>query len=309
MATVADFLQRVQRESGDVRPDPIIAVEWLQDRYAEALERNKFTFLVKEATLATVAEFITGDVDLTNGSATITEGTSGANGWSTTLEDRFFRVSGDSEYYKLSSYSDANPDTLQLDRVYEGTTATAASYKIFQRIYSLASDVREVVSIQRINSATELDKVELQWLNQAFPNRGSVGEPLYWAFNGLDSSNLRQVELYPITDEAKGLQYHYIQDTPTLDSGDDTILPQVPISLLVNGWFSSYWDWRSTLDGAGGREINMAAKFEQRFEKSMKELSIREAANQTPQRIRMARHITSHRLRRSSRIRIPITLP
>ena len=299
MATVADFLQRAQRESGDLRPDPLIAIQWLQDRYHSVLKRVNFQFRIKEAIFSTTDEFTTGDVDLTNDSATITEGTSGANGWSTSLEGSYFRVSGDSEFYLLSSYSNANPDTLQLDRVYEGTTATASSYKIFPRFYALASDVGEVVSISKLKNAQYLQRTEQSELDRSHPNRSRVGEPSVWAYAGIDSSGVQQVELYPIANEAKGYMYRYIQSVPTLDSGDDTIIAEVPFNVLVAGWQADYWMWRATLKSANGSEGPMSDRFESKFEIRMKELVLQEIGKTPRGKLRLSRRFTRHRWDRS----------
>ena len=55
MATVGSFLQLLMRECGDHVADPLLALSWLQERYASVLERAPWPFLLKEATFNTVA--------------------------------------------------------------------------------------------------------------------------------------------------------------------------------------------------------------------------------------------------------------
>ena len=86
MPTVGPYLQSLQREVYDRPPDPILAMDWLQARYASVLERAAWPFLIKEAVFSTVAEVTAGTVTVTLGSATVTETTSNANGWSSALE-------------------------------------------------------------------------------------------------------------------------------------------------------------------------------------------------------------------------------
>ena len=159
---VGDFLQSMVFECGDNPPNPILALDWMAQRYESVLTRAPWPFLIKEATFQTIAEITAGTVTVTNGSATVTETTSNANGWSSSVEDRFFRRDGGSEFYKISTFGNANPDTLTLNRVYEGATGTVIGYTIFQRFYSLASDVREVMSIARIETPGLLTEVSLR---------------------------------------------------------------------------------------------------------------------------------------------------
>jgi hypothetical protein len=142
MATAGTFLEMVVREAGDVPPDGLLSAKWLQHRYASVLERAPYSFLLTEATFNTVAAITAGTVTVTLGSTTVTETTSNANGWSSAVEGRQFRRDGDNQFYPISTFTNANPDTLTLARVYEGSSGTTIGYTVFQRFYSLASDVR-----------------------------------------------------------------------------------------------------------------------------------------------------------------------
>ena len=110
MAIVGDILQSLMREAGDNPPDPILSLDWLQQRYESVLTRAPWPFLIKEATFQTIAEITAGTVTVTLGSATVTETTSNANGWSSSVENRYFRATGDSEFYLINTFGDANPD-------------------------------------------------------------------------------------------------------------------------------------------------------------------------------------------------------
>ena len=88
---VGDLLQSLQMEAGDNPPNPMLALDWLQQRYESVLTRAPWPFMIKEATFQTIAEITAGTVTVTNGSATVTETTSNANGWSSSVESRFYR--------------------------------------------------------------------------------------------------------------------------------------------------------------------------------------------------------------------------
>ena len=279
MANAQDFLMRMNRETGDHPPDPILSMDWLQSRYASALERAAWPFLLKEATFQTVAEITAGTVTVTDGSATVTETTSNANGWSSAVEGRFFRRDGDSEFYEISTFTNSNPDTLTLARNYEGASGTVIGYKIFQRLYSLGSDVREVSWMSVIDSPTRMEKSSVQEFDRAFLNRPQVGSPpTFWAPLGRDSSNVMRIEIYPIPDEVHGILYHYVQTTPTLKA-DTTLMPQVNHALLRAGWLADYWNWRATHDNAPAGALNASGRFEEEFGRKMQEMMIRESPN------------------------------
>ena len=311
MATVGSFLELLMRETGDHQADGLLARAWLQDRYASVLERAPWTFLTKEATFNTTAEITAGTVTVTLGSATVTETTSNANGWSSAVEGRYFRKDGDSEFYEISTFTNANPDTLTLDRVYEGDTGSAKEYVIFQRLYSLASDCRTLLNMTVINSPTPMLEVSSNELDFAIIERPSVGSPpRFWANMGRDSSDLLRVELYPIPDEAHGILYHYIQSTPSLADGDASIIAQVNHSMLRAGWMSNYWAWRAGFDDANSSKcVEMSQRFEAEFERRLTEMMIRECPNFPPQRIKFMLRQVRHRASKFSRSDRNILLP
>lgn len=295
MATLQDFLSKMGRECGDHPADAILAVDWVQSRMASILERAAFPFLIKETTFQTVAEITAGTITCTNGSATITETTSNANGWSSSVEGRYFRRDGDSEFYDISTFNNLNPDTLTLARNYEGSSGTVKGYSIVQRIYSMASDCREVIGMTVIDSPTRMEKVSVTDINRGLLNRPQVGSPPnFWAPIGRDSSNIMRVEVYPIPDEVHGILYHYIQTTPTLKS-DTTLLPQVNYVVLRAGWLSDYWSWRAAHDDAPAGALLAAGKYEEEFERKLKEMLIRECPNFPSVPIRLAaRYAKNH---------------
>ena len=298
MATiVGDFLQSMKRECGDHHPDPVLALDWLQGRYAEALERAPFSFLVKESNFSTTKAISAGTVTLNLGSATVTESVSNANGWSSSIVGRYFRRRGDTAFYSIDAFGDLNPDTITLNRGYEGDTATLQTYDIWQRYYSLASDVRHVVSVfMGSGSIFQLQEVSQTDIDIGFPNRPSLGNPSYWSLAGRDSSDLPRMELYPIPDTTKSVYYRYIQTTPSLADQDATILPQVPLALLRSGWISDFWSWRGAFDAAPAGALLQSQKFEAEFQKRLQELIIRETLALSPKRVRFAPRFVRHRL-------------
>ena len=295
--TVGTFLRSMALETGDVIPPAELALDWLQSRYATVLERAPWQFLQKEATFQTVAEITAGTVTLTLGSATVTETTSNANGWSSAVEGRYFRASGDTEFYLIDTFGNANPDTLTLNRVYEGASATLKGYALNQRLYALATDVREIITMSCLNPTVPIERVSLAELDRALSNRPERREaPLYWAPAGRDSSNVYRVELYPIPDKARGVLYHYIQTTPSLNDADATIIDNVDVRLLRSGFLSDYWGWRMSRQDTPQGLMVMKQVYEAEFEKRLQEMVIREAPNLYQGTLHLAPRLTRNRM-------------
>lgn len=296
MPTVATFLeQRRQEIPHDC--SAVAALSWTQNRYATVLERFPWSFLIKEATFQTVTAITAGTVTVTNLSATVTETTSNANGWSSSVETRYFRRNGDNEFYLIDTFGNANPDTLTLNRVYEGATGSTIGYAIFQRFYSVASDCREILRVIDINAGHVLQEFSQTEMDESFANRPAEGNPpKAWAQAGRDSSNVTRIELYPIPDEAVGILYHYLQQTPTLSDHDSTILPQVDLRVMRAGWLADYWGWKAGQSNATGQELNLSQKYEQEFERRLVELMARECTNLPPSKIRFRSGAVRHRM-------------
>lgn len=296
MATAGSLREQIIRECGDYPPDVVLYQSWLQGRYAQVLERHPWPFLIKEATFSTVAAITAGTVTVTNGSATVTETTSNANGWSSSVEGRYFRRDGDTEFYPIDTFGNANPDTLTLNRVYEGSTGSTIGYTIFQRFYSLASDCRQVIYMIGINEQTEMIQVSQTDLDIGVASRPAEGNPpTVWAMAGRDSSDNIRIEIYPIPDVARGILYHYFQETPSLGDDDAAIIAQVDTRMLRSGVMADYWIWRGAMKDAPEHCLTFSQRFESEFEKRLAEMLIREMGNFPPATLRYHPSRWAHR--------------
>lgn len=302
MATLGELLHYLNRSCGNHTPDPILAQQWAQRVYGSILERVNWPFLITEGLISTVNDITSDSVTVTSGSTTVTETTSDSK-WTSAINGRKFRKKGRTEYYVISTYANSNPDTFVLDRNYEGSTATATSYEIWQNVYSIPSDARTIINIRRINSGFELVKVSSGDLDESFPDRPTLADPKYWAPLGRDTSNVQRVEVYPIPDAARGLVIRYIEETPTLSSAATTILPQVNLQLMLDGMLAEYWRWRTGHNPAGD-EINKVSLCEGMFEKRLQEMVIREIGNFPQTKFRF-----KNRFRRTAERTPAITLP
>jgi hypothetical protein len=195
---------------------------WIQDVYAEILAELPWSRQQVTATLQTTAPYETGTVAVTEGSNAVTL-TGGA--WTTGMTGRAFRVTGREEYYE---FTQTGASTGTLDRVYEGDTAAAASYKIFQFIYPLPLDCRTLQddafpSLVRL-SGPQLDAT-------------SYGDPTNWASYMEDGSTppRMQVELSPVPVEAVAIPFNYTADADTLSATSAILKVWIQPAALIEG--------------------------------------------------------------------------
>lgn len=300
---VDQILSVFMRETGDRPPDPVLAMNWLNDRYRQIWQAAQWPFALKESFFSTVDDITSDSVTVTNGSTTVTETTSDGK-FTSSVIGRKFRRTGDNQFYEIDGYSNANPDTLTLDRAYEGTSGTSAGYRVFQNVYSLDSDVGQLLSLYSPKDNQALTEVTQDWLDRISPTRSGVGVPNWYAVLGRDSNDIYRVELYPVPNDDYAIYYRYVQEAPYIVDGAAKLVPHVFQSCLKHGWLADYWRWRKAMDDASGNEMAYSGTEELLFSKELNEMVVREAQNYPPKQIRLASRFTSHRGRRMQKFGI-----
>jgi hypothetical protein len=207
------------------------------------------------------------------------------------MTGRAFRATGRNEFYEFTF---ASGSTGSLDRVYEGETATAAAYKIFQNVYPLPADCRIPVQLLSFERGA-LGKLGRNELNLSAPGRPSFGTPQSWSpyMDDLSDPPKQQVELYPIPDAARGLELEYFADADISTDLSVSLLPWMRPSALIEGVSADIL--------LHAEKPGLAAYHEKRFEELVKLMVMKDARAKGPQRIRMDSRFTRHRLARHSR--------
>lgn len=277
---------------------------WLNTRYEQVLEATDWTGIRARATLTTQAAYQSGTdtVTLTVGNPTVTGvGTS----WDGTLVGRRFYRPGDTALYTVAVVS--GPNTLTLDRVYEGngtdatgTVYAGSAYVFMQNVYPLPSDCRSVDRILDPVTGLPLTAFSAAELDAAVGPRTNVGYPHFYA-EIEDSAEaappvLHQVEMYPAPANARGFTVEYLRASYALDGTNlsQSPLPFVSASVLL---FGARADLYTHLG-----KIAQAAVYEAKFEEELKRLLLVEHAQRREKpTMRMADRFTRHRLARASR--------
>jgi hypothetical protein len=261
---------------------------WIDGRYQQILDVLEWERQRVEAVLELVAPYETGTLALTKGSSgvTLVGGT-----FTSAMTGRALRVVGREEFYEFTCATGA---TGTLDRAYEGDTATAGAYKIFQHIYVLPSDCRMVEALLAFDGGP-LEKLSRGRLNASAPGRPLFGTPRSWAAYMDDSSDppRQQIEVYPIPDEGIGLPLTYFAEVATPTTTSVSLLPWVRSAAMLAGVTADIQ--RHLKDYVG------AAEYEKQFAGLVALMIRKDARAKGPQRFGMADRFTRHRMARVRR--------
>jgi hypothetical protein len=295
--------------------DPDLLDGWIQNRYTQILDAIPWRRADVEAVLQTVAPFEISTVIVENGSTTVTlneiDGMDpgampgdmggdesawdgGAVGMFTpVMTGRRIRIAARDEYYTFTFVS-ASEGTI--DRPYEGDDDTASAYSIFQNIYQLPANARELRGMRVISqSPGKIDMLSRAELDASAPHRIATGVPRIGA-QYMDSATVPpviQIELYPIPDDIYSIPYNYIVDQDALAGSSATLLPWARPSCIEAGVMADYCRSPKVKDLASAREYE--AQFGLLLEQ-MIQIATRQKGG-VP--LRMAQHYTQHRIRRA----------
>lgn len=170
----------------------------------------------KESTIVTAAEYTTGTVTVTNGSATVTgSGTT----FAAAVAGRKFALSLSGPWYRISTRDSATQVTLA--RNYEEPTASAQTYTIFQDEYDLATDV-DVSSAMTILYGTS-NKVELKTQAEmdAVLVPGARGRPWCYCMVTPTTAGTRRIRFYPVPDAVYAFRSLYLRAWTDLSADAD----------------------------------------------------------------------------------------
>src|SRR5512143_2522584 len=265
--------------------DPDILDSFINERYRRVLRRIPWQRARVQAVLQTVAPYTTGTVAVTEGSANLvlTDGT-----WTSAMTGRGIRIASENAYYQFTFATDT---TGTLDRAYEGDTATAATYSIWQNIYVPPADLRILHSMRVFDAPQDLDQITQEELDERAPQRSLYGTPSCYAthMDDLSTPPRRQVEVYPIPDEVLALPFWYTQDA-TLFAASGTagffaswLIPEV----IYAGVEADVL--RKERDYAGSDRADL------RVATVLVEMLMEEARRIGPRKLKMADRYTRHR--------------
>lgn len=259
---------------------------WINDRYADILDKLPWRRVRQQAVIQTVAVYETGTVAVTNGVNTVTgAGTT----FTSAMTGRMFRIAAENAYYEFTFVSTTSGT---LDRTYEGTTATGASYKIAQSVFQLPTTCRYVEETRLLDPPRDLLKKTQAEMSTIAPHRGLYGNPQFFSHFMDDASDppRGQIEFYPIPDKIKSIPLWFISEPATLTATATNMLVWMRPGALKAGVMADILRHQKDHLGAQG--------YEAQFELLVADMVRTHSFEQAGVPLRMATRLTRHRRRR-----------
>ncbi len=147
---------------------------------------EKWWWLKREGSLTLEPRRTAGDVNVTNGSTTISL-SSGLSTATLNLNDYFFKVNSHRDVFKLATGFTGTDTSLTLDSVYTGPTASDQSYRLFKLDYDLPSTVYKLIDpmIAYQDGPTKIYGISLGQLERDYPlSLMDSGTPTRYAQTG-----------------------------------------------------------------------------------------------------------------------------
>jgi hypothetical protein len=220
---------------------------------------HDFSFLTEYSEINTSPTYSTGTITVTQDSTTVT---GDSTVWTSTHVGWLLKVTGDDEYYEISTI-DTGTQTITLTSAYIGTTDASATYTLYKVYYSLPSDfkkmkwVKQIVTPQMVLPIRELTMV--QNYTDEFDSSGNISA---YILSGLDASNVPQIRFYPIQTSRKRVYICYVKSLPTLNgTGLSSKIPSKWHMLFVYKLNEIIFDMNSM--------PNRAAKEERKFDRML----------------------------------------
>ena len=229
MATLSAISTAVVRNAA-AKVTSAEADAFIQTSFSQVWEAHDWSQRKTDALVAIVADYTTGTVAVSPGSATAT-GTSTV--WTSAMTGRWIRIGSVDELFKVT-YVSGTEFTLESPTGGTGWQAaaqTAATYVLFQHIYALATDVDQVLLPTREYALGQSTREQIDAID---PQRVSTGQPRVWAPRELASTGAYQIEFWPRPNEAGVVRVPYLKKAPTLGQSTDILIRQDPIEYLAS---------------------------------------------------------------------------
>ena len=220
--TLSDVTTRVsnllgsdaQLSTTEIQNIAIARYEILHDANPWSKRRDEFALNLTAASANSEA----APALVTQDSATVTVSTAA---FTSSHHNRQIRIGSEPQFY-FASFVDSTTISLT-DGNGNATTWPAATsgsngWTLFQTIYSLPTDLDIILDLNYNFPLDEVDGGRVE-LDQWDPNRISTAStPTHWCYLSINASNVRQVELWPVPNEAITLHGWYMKEAPQLTS-------------------------------------------------------------------------------------------
>lgn len=233
----------------------------------------RWWWLKKNIQVVHKSAYITGTVNVIQGSASITLSSSPSVGLGSFAGYRF-SIAGSTQLYTVDTHV-AGSASVVLTTAYQETTANASTYKIWRDRFNLPAEAKETIEVWHNQQGRPLDPVGQQAFREkeAFDPKPE-GAPVCYSTSDyfdpsvgddeFESDRFRQVQVYPSINTSNViLNVDYQQEVVELsDDADEPLMPiEDRICLLYGALAIAY----SSL----ARDEDMHDRYESRFQRKL----------------------------------------
>lgn len=212
-----------------VSADAILLKRWLNTSQRMMLQASEWPFLRSPTPLViqTVADYTTGTVATTVGSATITF----SSGPAVSMAGRYIRFSSSLDWYRITAHTAAaTTATLEIAAIY---TAAADTFTIRKFHYSTGtSAVDRILQIRQTVTPQQLTEVSKEEFDRLQPDPNATGAAKIYMMAGKDASDYWQFLIWPVPDAVVNLYVDYLLAGVDLSADAD-------ISIIPAKWHTS----------------------------------------------------------------------
>jgi hypothetical protein len=227
---------RVAQETGlDTTTDATILGAWVNAAYKQICGIDNWPWLLKQATIQTVADITTGTVSINAASTSLTFSSGPAVSVANQYMIQFTGVSDD--WYIISAHNAASTSAT-LSVAFNGTSNISGAPYICRKVfYSLPADLDRIVDIRQARTDSKLGAVDIRTFDRYLPDPDATGDPLYYYLTGMTSggTNTWQIGVYPIPTYVENLQVRYLSIPADMTSTDLPVLPEKFHDTIVYG--------------------------------------------------------------------------
>ncbi len=289
---------RVANEVGlDTTADDTLLGAWVNAAYKQVCGIENWPWLLKLATIQTVADITTGTVSINAASTALTFSSAPAASVANQYMIQFRTVSDD--WYLISAHT-GGATSATLSVPFNGSVnISGVAYTLRKVFYSLAADTDRIVDARQARTKNKLGAVDIRTFDRYLPDPTATGDPLYYYLAGVDTSKYWQVGLYPIPSTAENIQIRYLNIPADMTSTDTPNLPEKFHDVLIYG--ALYMFGHAYIDDS--RISSAKARYDDAIEK------MRENYNPIPDQLTVIQPWDSRPRRLVGRLNWPATYP
>lgn len=220
---LSDIVTRVQNLLGtdaqlsdaEIRSMAIARYEVLHDAHPWSKRRKEFTI-----NLTAVSSNGEGaEVLVTLDSATVT---SSSTPWtSANSHNKQIKIGSEQQYY-FASFDSTSQLTLVdgngTSVTWPNATASGNDWKLFQTVYTIPSDADLIMSLAYNYPLEQIDGGRAYLDRMDADRQAETSDPTHWCYLGINSSNVRQIEIWPVPTDAKTLHGQYLTEAAQITS-------------------------------------------------------------------------------------------